>query len=168
MKSYSGQKKVSLCKPFTICTTDGFILDFPEMTKRDLKTFFTGTYQLSQAVSYLAEMVDKDDKLKIEYVKDESNVLKIRVPSRHISRTTYRCFLRYKPNSVGISGLTHYFCECANGQRTVGCCSHIAAIVYYLSHARYLSRIFRPAEILSDVFKKIDYVPVIESDSDND
>ena len=30
------------------------------------------------------------------------------------------------------------------------------------------SRIFRPAEILSDVFKKSDYVPVIESDSDND
>ena len=153
--------------PFKSVTSDD-ILDFPEMTERDLKILFTGTYQLSQAVSYLAEMVDKDDKLKIECVKDESNVLKIRFPSCHISRTTYRCFLRYKPNSVGISGLTHYICECANGQRTVGCCSHIAAIVYYLPHARYLSRIFRPAEILSDVFKKSDYVPVIESDSDND
>ena len=27
MKSYSGQKKVPLCKPFTICTTDGLIVD---------------------------------------------------------------------------------------------------------------------------------------------
>lgn len=26
-KSYSGQKKVPLCKPFTICTTDGYIVD---------------------------------------------------------------------------------------------------------------------------------------------
>ncbi|KMQ85075.1 hypothetical protein RF55_16609 [Lasius niger] len=26
-KSYSGQKKVPLCKPFTVCTTDGFIID---------------------------------------------------------------------------------------------------------------------------------------------
>ena len=26
--SFSGQKKTHLCKPFTICTTDGFILDF--------------------------------------------------------------------------------------------------------------------------------------------
>jgi hypothetical protein len=26
-KSYSGQKKVPLCKPFTICTTNGFVLD---------------------------------------------------------------------------------------------------------------------------------------------
>lgn len=26
-KSYSGQKKVPLCKPFTICTTDGYVVD---------------------------------------------------------------------------------------------------------------------------------------------
>ena len=26
-KSYSGQKKVPLCKPFTICTTDGYIVE---------------------------------------------------------------------------------------------------------------------------------------------
>uniref|UniRef100_A0A1B6DD45 Transposase IS4-like domain-containing protein n=1 Tax=Clastoptera arizonana TaxID=38151 RepID=A0A1B6DD45_9HEMI len=26
-KSYSGQKKVPLCKPFTICTTNGFVID---------------------------------------------------------------------------------------------------------------------------------------------
>lgn len=28
-KSYSGHKKLPLCKPFTICTTDGFVVDVP-------------------------------------------------------------------------------------------------------------------------------------------
>ncbi|KAJ8678221.1 hypothetical protein QAD02_014008 [Eretmocerus hayati] len=28
-KSYSGQKKKPLCKPMTICTTDGFVVDLP-------------------------------------------------------------------------------------------------------------------------------------------
>ena len=28
-KSYSGQKKYPLVKPFTICTTDGFVVDVP-------------------------------------------------------------------------------------------------------------------------------------------
>jgi len=65
-------------------------------------------------------------------------------------------------------GVTHYACECANGRRTVGYCSHIAAIIYYLSHARYLAKIFKPAEILSDLFEKNNLIPVIESDSDND
>ena len=39
--------------------------------------------------SYLAEMMDKDGKLEIQYVKDQSNVLKLKVPSHHISRTAY-------------------------------------------------------------------------------
>jgi len=142
------------------------ILDFPEMTEKDLKILFTDSYQLSQAVSYLAEMVDKDGKLKLEYVKAQSNILKLKVPSRHISRIAYSYFLRYKPNSVG---LTHYTCECANKKRTIGCCSHIAAVVYlYLSHARYLPKIFKSAEIFSEVFNKNNYIPVIQSDSDED
>lgn len=29
-RSYSGQKKTHLCKAFTLCTTDGFIVDFGE------------------------------------------------------------------------------------------------------------------------------------------
>ncbi|KYN38090.1 hypothetical protein ALC56_07550 [Trachymyrmex septentrionalis] len=78
----------------------------------------------------------------IEYIKDEKNVLKLKVPSRHISRATYRCFLRYKPNSIGVSGVTHYVCEYANGRRTIDCCSYIAVIIYYLSYVRNLSKIF--------------------------
>jgi len=66
-----------------------------------------------------------------------------------------------------MSGVTHYACECANGRRTVGCCSHIAAIIYYLSYARYLAKIFKLAKILSDLLKKNNLIPVIESDSDN-
>ena len=31
-------------------------------------------------MSYLAKMVDTDGKLRIEYAKDESNVLKLKVP----------------------------------------------------------------------------------------
>ena len=75
-------------------------------------------------------MLDKDDKLTLEYVKEEPNVLKFKVQSRHISRAQYRCFIRYKPNSFSVSGVTYYACECANGRRTVGCCAHIAVIVY--------------------------------------
>jgi len=68
--------------------------------------------------------------------------------------------MKYKPNSVGISG--QYACECANGRRTVGCCSHIAAIVYYLAHARYLSKLLKPAEILNKMFQQDDITPVIK------
>ena len=95
------EENVSLRRklPFKSVTSDD-ILDFPEMTERDPKILLTGLYQLSQAVSYLTEMVNKYGKLKIQYVKNQSNVLKLKVSSHHISRTPYRCFLRYRPNSV--------------------------------------------------------------------
>jgi len=76
--------------------------------------------------------------------------------------------VKYKPSSVGISGLLQYACDCANGRRTVGCYSHIAAIVYYLVHARYLSKLLKPAEILSKMFQQDDIIPVIEENSDED
>lgn len=153
--------------PFQSITSND-LLDFPEMTEKELKILFTGTYRLSQAISYLAEMMDKDGKLNMEFVKDDKNVLKFKVSSRHISKKTYRCFLRYTPNSIGVSGVTDYFCECANGRRTVGCCSHVAAVIYYLSHARYLSKILKPAEILSTLFQHNNQVAVINSDSEED
>ena len=96
--------------PFTHVISDD-ILDFPEMTEQDLKFLFTGLFQLSRAVSYLAEMVGKDDKINIEYFKDETNVLKVKVQSRHISCKTYRYFIRYKSDSVGVSGVTYCTCE---------------------------------------------------------
>jgi len=47
-------------------------------------------------------------------------------------------------------------------------CSHIAAIVYYLAHARYLSKLLKPAEILSKMFQQDDIILVIEENSDED
>ncbi|RLU25196.1 hypothetical protein DMN91_003288 [Ooceraea biroi] len=41
--------------------------NFPEMTIKDLTILFTETYQLSQAVSYLAEMIDKDVLAFLDY-----------------------------------------------------------------------------------------------------
>jgi len=50
--------------------------------------------------------------VNLQFVKDQMNVLKLQVQSRHISRKMYRCFVKYKPNSGGISGLLQYACDC--------------------------------------------------------
>ena len=144
------------------------LLDFPEMTEKDLKILFTGSYQLSQAISYLAELMDEENTINLRCLKERNNIIKFEVRSRHINSKTYRCYIDYAPNSIGYSGVKRYCCECANGNRTVGCCSHIAAIIYYLSHARYLSKIVRPAEILSKIFNNEHVTPIINEDSDED
>ncbi|XP_074109258.1 uncharacterized protein LOC141534017 [Cotesia typhae] len=120
------------------------------------------------AVSYLAEMLDETGNLTIQYVKEQSNIPKIEVQSRHINRKVYRCFIEYKKNAIGPKSILRHSCECANSLRTIGCCSHVAAVVYYLSHGRYLTKILRPAEILSKLFDRDSISPVIEEDSDED
>lgn len=80
------------------------------------------------------------------------NIIKFEVRSRHINSKTYKCYIHYEPNTIGMRGIKRYCCSCANGNRTVGCCSHIAALIYYLSNARYSSRIVRPAEKLKHLF----------------
>ena len=58
-------------------------------------------------------LTTKGCSLSLEYVKEEPNVLKFKVQSWHISRASYRYFIEYRPNSFGVSGVTHYACECA-------------------------------------------------------
>lgn len=144
------------------------LLDFPEMTDRDLKIFFSGTYQFGQAISYLAEIMNDDNSLSLEYVKMRPDIIKTLVRSRHINKKTYKCYIQYRPDSVGCSGIVRHTCDCANGLRTVGCCSHVASIVYYLSNARYKSKIIRPAKVLSEIFTNEDIDPIINEDSDED
>lgn len=144
------------------------LLDFPELTERELKIFFGGTYQLSQSVCYLAELINPDNSINIEYVKTRQDILRVHIKSRHVGNKTYHIFIHYEPNQTGITAIKGHYCSCPNGYRTVGCCSHIAAVLYYLSNARFKSRIIKPAAILTNIFDYQDVSPIIEEDSDND
>ncbi|KAJ8682359.1 hypothetical protein QAD02_018151 [Eretmocerus hayati] len=146
--------------------TSDEIEDSPQMIEHDLKILFTGSYQLFQAVSYLAEIHDEDDNIGLSCVKESPDIVRFKVRSRHINRKTYKCFIKYDNEEDGLCAIRGYCCECANGLRTVGCCSHVASIIYYLAHARYLSKIVRPAEILSKIFEHEGIESVIAEESE--
>ena len=147
--------------------TSSDVLDFPELTEKDLMVLFTGSYQLKQAISYLAEMLNEDNSINLCFMKEKPDIIKEEVKSGHVSRKTYICFIHYTPESVGYTGILHYCCDCANGRRTIGCCFHVAAVIYYKSHARYLARIVRPAEILTTLFQYEEVNSVINDDNDD-
>lgn len=153
--------------PFQLLSSEE-LLDFPEMSLDELKVFFTGSYQLSQSVSYLAEIIDENGSFPASTLKIKPEIVRFEVRSRHINSKTYKCYLHYNPNSSEMDGIKRYCCNCANGNRTIGCCSHIAAVIYYLSYGRYLSKIIRPAEVLTKLFHFEEVQPVIEEDSDED
>ena len=54
--------------PFATVTSKE-LLDFPELTLSDLEIFFTGSYQLKQSLSYLAELLGDNNSFLQNYVK---------------------------------------------------------------------------------------------------
>lgn len=123
---------------------------------------------MTQAVCYLAELLDchRDNNINIEYLKENENIIRMKVCSRHINRKSYQCFIEYEPNMNNHKGIKRYTCDCANGNRTIGCCSHVASIIYYLSHGRYKSKIIKPPEILTHIFDATRINPTVEENSD--
>ena len=90
--------------------TSDSVPDFPRMTEEELKTFFTGTYQLSQSISYLAEPINDDNTINLRIHRDNSTILKMEVQSRHIKPQTYRYHVDYVPNSTGLNAIrSDYF-----------------------------------------------------------
>ncbi|GLV33380.1 hypothetical protein CBL_20126 [Carabus blaptoides fortunei] len=142
------------------------LLDFPRLSVDQLKLLFTGSYQLSQAVSYLGELINDDNSLTLSFLKVDASIVRFKVRSRHINSKTYKSYIQYDAASSGLNGIKGYCCNCANGLRTVGYCSHVASVIYYLSNARYLAKIIRPADILTDLFDLDTICPVI-SDRDD-
>lgn len=53
------------------------LLDFPRLNNEHLQVLFTGSYQLSMAVSYLAEIVDNQNNLFVHYVKQAPKIIKL-------------------------------------------------------------------------------------------
>ena len=60
----------------------------------------------------------------------------LKVQSRHIKRTKYNVCFQYSERIEWMRGA----CSCMSGLRTVGCCTHVAIIIY-LGLGRYLGLI---------------------------
>ena len=109
---------------------------FPVLTKVDLQMITFGTYQLKQAKSYTREHQSEDGEYKIDVHNLAPGLLRIRIQSRHINAKKYFCWIEYNSGNAN-EQIVAWFCQCKAGQRTVGCCAHVASVIWYLGHARH-------------------------------
>jgi hypothetical protein len=73
-----------------------------------------------------------------------------RIQSRHRSSTRYFIYILINRERGGAEAVSGYCCSCPNGLRTVGCCSHITTVLWYLGLGQYLPEILIPASYLDD------------------
>lgn len=94
--------------------------------------------------------------------------MRAKIQSRHSNKTKYSVYVMYDTKDSSVDSLKGWLCSCKSGKRTVGCCSHIATIVYYLSFGKYNQQQERMAGNLSVIFRSFDLVESDEDDFEED
>ena len=144
------------------------IKNFPKLDFNIIKNYITlGSYQLKQSLTYLNNLEN------IEVFEDKKNVLdpnvtliRTHVQSRHSNAKTYNTYVAYKPNNNSLDAIDSWFCTCKTGKRTVGCCSHVATLIYKLSLGKNQNSA-KMAKSLAKIFPSTPIIETSESEEEN-
>ena len=130
--------------------------------------------QLQQSLSYLAEHLNESGNFETEAFGNgifDSNqrLLRTHTQSRHSSSTKYNSYILYctkdEPNREFVNRIEGWFCTWKNGARTVGCCSHLASVIYHMSYGRY-HHLSKPAASLPLIFSSSVVLETGDEDED--
>lgn len=112
--------------------------DFPKLSDSQLRDLTLGVYQLKQAKSYTQEHVSSEGNYEFTVHKEEPGLIRVRIQSRHSSSKSYLLWVSYNTDQDE-DCITGWYCQCKAGARTVGCCAHIASVLWYLGYQRHCS-----------------------------
>ena len=113
--------------------------------------FEIGVYQLRFAKSYIHDKVQREADFKFKMTLTEPGLLHANLYSRFSSAKKHSTWIKFKeswePNEQideEDNPIEGYYCSCKSGARTVGCCGHVASLLWYLSYARHLPTVPTP------------------------
>jgi len=90
------------------------------------------------------------------HTADDPMLIRGKIQSRFRSSAQHFVYILIDRAEEGIDSVSSYTCSCPQGLRTVGCCAHIATVLWYLGYARHLPEIPIPADFLNDVCVELD------------
>ncbi len=76
---------------------------------------------------------------------EDPMLIRGRLQSRHQNSTNYFIYILVDVEKSDVEAVVEYTCQCKNGLRTVGCCAHILAVLWYLGYGRHQPEIPLPA-----------------------
>ena len=155
-------RKVSMYSPVDGSTE---LSNFPRMSLDGLRDITMGIYQLKSAKRY-TDAHQEDDTYTLSVCKDRPDLLRIKMSSRHSSSKYYSLWLEYDDSEV-----TGWYCTCKVGARVVGCCAHIASVIWYLGFHRWSEETGScntACKKFSDSVMDARYMPASSDESDND
>jgi hypothetical protein len=110
--------------------------DFPVLSKEDLETLTLGVYQIRLAKRYTNLHLDDEGEFVIRLNDDFEGVVRAKLESRFAQDKIHNLWISYD-GMDGVEGITGYYCRCKQGARTVGCCSHVCAVLWFMGYQRH-------------------------------
>ena len=122
-----------------IGAADEILADFPIISLDELREITMGVYQLKLAPNYSREHQSEEGDYELLVHKENATLLKVKIQSRHTNSCQHSVWIEY--NSLdGENPIDGRYCTCKNGARVVGCCAHIASIIWYLGFDRHIEK----------------------------
>ncbi|CAF4373861.1 unnamed protein product [Rotaria magnacalcarata] len=143
---------------------------FPIMTQDDLANLTFGVFQLKRARSYAEERcsttnLTSDVVYSVHRCKIIPNFIRSPTQSAHSNRVTYHPTIHFTDQAI-----LAWWCDCFTGTRFLGCCSHIAAAIRFLSYQRWQTqqRHIPPGEYKNIATDSIQVSDFYDSSDDDD
>lgn len=108
--------------------------NFPKLDDQELRNITCGVYQMKLALSYIQEYTDQESDILVH--REDTNLLKIKIQSRHTSSNKHQLWIRYNESYID-----SWYCLCRAGARVVEVCSHVAAVLWYLGKELYKAKL---------------------------
>lgn len=140
----------------------------PSLNGLDLIWIALGKYQIKQAESYCSRHIkDCDGQFNVFALPDQLcesffassypdrslKVLMVQIKSRYRSQKYYNAFVLVDVFGEKENVVLGYCCECYNGLRTVGCCSHTMCLIWFVLYSK--NRLIpNPAGFLDNYFSQ--------------
>lgn len=130
--------------------------NFPRLTMAQLKDITFGTFQIGLARSYIQDKIirDEEEEFQFDHLLGEPGFLAICIYSRFRQRIIHRLWIAYDNENRGLANVNAddlifgYYCTCQCGARTIGCCAHIASMLWFLGYARHVENIKYPTRTI--------------------
>ncbi|XP_053380497.1 uncharacterized protein LOC123526886 [Mercenaria mercenaria] len=144
-----------------------FLSEFPKLTPDNLRDITMGVYQIEQAPSYTQEHRTSEGDYELFFHKENPYLIKIQMQSRHISSHQHTLWIEYNTGSdqPPISG---WYCGCKVGARTVGCCAHVASVLWFLGIDRHSSTPDLGPQVASDALLDAAEIPLSDDQESDD
>ncbi len=99
-----------------------------------------GIFQLKRARSYAEEKSSTTNltgsvNYTIYRCKDFHNLIRVPTRSAHKNRVTYNPVIQFTSDEI-----LEWWCDCPIGSGFLGCCSHIASAIWFLSYERWQNK----------------------------